>query len=108
MPLRRRLQMLRGVYDELMPYNDPHTARPALCAQRQISSEPYEASVVPVEGTTQWRKGMEAVAISLYRQETGHSPAFNFGRMPPGYRKSSGNNARLVRLGSRFRGDRPT
>lgn len=28
----------------------------------------------------------------------------NFGRMPAGYRKSSGNNARLVAAGRRFRG----
>ena len=32
------------------------------------------------------------------------SPTFNFGRMPPGYRMSSGNNRRLVEAGKRFRG----
>src|SRR5262249_7463560 len=57
-----------------------------------------------VAGSDQWRKGLEALAISLFRQEHGRSPMVNFGRMPCGYRASSGNNARLVRLGKRFRG----
>jgi hypothetical protein len=55
-------------------------------------------------GDAAWRKGCEAVAIATYRQEHGHSPAVNFGRMPAGYRMSSGNNARLVAIGKRFRG----
>ena len=102
--LRERLRMLRGVYAEQMPYRDPHTVGPALWAQRQISNEEYEASTCPIEGDVRWRKAMEAVAIARYRQQHGRSPTFNFGRMPAGYRMSSGNNARLVAAGTRFRG----
>jgi hypothetical protein len=55
-------------------------------------------------GTTQWRKTLEAVAITRYRLERGSSPTLNFGRMPVGYLMSSANNARLVLRGRRFRG----
>lgn len=104
MSLRRRLAMLVGVYAAEMPYSDPHTAGPALWALRQLTGEPFEVSVVPVEGLTPWRKGLEALAISLHRQEHGRSPTVNFGRMPAGYSKSSGNNQKLVLAGKRFRG----
>ncbi len=36
--------------------------------------------------------------------ECGASPTFNFGRMPAGYAMSTGNNAKLVAAGKRFRG----
>lgn len=104
MTLRRRLAMLKGIYGEPMPYNDPHTAGPALWALRQARGSEFEVAVVTVSGSTQWRKGLEALAISLYRQEHGKSPTVNFGRMPHGYRKSSGNNSKLVKAGKRFRG----
>jgi hypothetical protein len=57
-----------------------------------------------VEGTTQWRKALEAVAITRYRLERGGSPTLNFGRMPAGYLMSSANNTTLVLRGRRFRG----
>jgi hypothetical protein len=65
-----------------------------------------EVSVVAVPGSTPWRKGQEAVQIALFRQEYGRSPTVNFGRMPKGFRMSSGNNAKLVSAGKRFRGGR--
>ena len=71
MNLRRRLAMLIGVYAEEMPYKDPHAAGPALWALRHQTGEEFEVSVVPVEGTTPWRKGLEALAIALYRQDHG-------------------------------------
>jgi hypothetical protein len=104
MTLRRRLGMLRGVYSDEMPYRDPHTAAPALWALRHREGCDYEVSITPIMGSTQWRKGLEALAISLYRQEKGASPAANFGRMPAGYRMSSGNNRKLASSGKRFRG----
>ena len=104
MGLRKRLAMQIGVYAEEMPYTDPHTAAPALWALRRSTGAEYEVSVVPVVGTTQWRKGLEALTQALHRQEFGRSPTVNFGRMLPGYRKSSGNNQRLVLAGKRFRG----
>lgn len=104
MTLKKRLGMLRGVYGEQMPYRDPHTAAPALWALRQLTERPYEVSVVSIEGSTPWRKGLEALAIGLYRQEHRRSPTVNFGRMPEGYRMSSGNNLGLVRAGRLYRG----
>jgi hypothetical protein len=104
MTLRKRLGMLRGVYGELMPYRDPHTAGPALWALYHQTGEDFEVSVVPVEGSTPWRKGLEAMAIALYRQEHGRSPTVEFGRMPAGYRASSSYNRRLLESGRVFRG----
>src|SRR5215211_5229790 len=104
MTLRKRLGMLRGVYGELMPYRDPHTAGPALWALFHQTGEDFEVSVVPVEGSTPWRKGLEALAIALYRQEHGCSPTVEFGRMPAGYPASSSYNRRLLEAGRVFRG----
>ena len=104
MNLRRRMAMLRGVYAEQMPYRDPHTAGPGLWALRQMTREPVEVSFCPVHAPTRWRKGLEAVAIAIHRQDHGRSPTLNFGRMPAGYRMSSANNARLVAAHKRFRG----
>jgi hypothetical protein len=87
-----------------MPYRDPHTAAPGLWALRHQTGCEFEVSVLVVEGTTQWRKTLEAVAITSYRLEWGGSPTLNFGRMPAGYRMSSANNTRLVAAGRRFRG----
>ncbi len=102
--LRHRLGALAGALAEDMPYRDPHTAAPALWALRHAERCSFEVSVAVIEGTTPWRKGMEALAIGLYRQEHGRSPTVEFGRMPIGYRASTPNNSRLVKLGKRFRG----
>ena len=89
MTLRERLGMLRGVYGAVLPYRDPHTAGPALWALYHQTGEDFEVLVVPVEGSTPWRKGLEALAIAPYRQEHGRSPPVEFGRMPVGYGASS-------------------
>jgi hypothetical protein len=102
--LGQRLAMLRGAYAEEMPYRDPHTLAPALWALRHATGCDFEVSVTPIEGSTPWRKGLEALAIDLYRQEHRCSPTIEFGRVPVGYRPSSANNARLVQAGKRFRG----
>jgi hypothetical protein len=104
MTLRKRLGMQRGVYAAEMPYIDPHTAAPALWALRQTAGVEYEVSVLPVPGTVRWRKGVEALAVALHRQEFGRSPTVNFGRIPAGFRKSSGNNRRLADSNRRYRG----
>jgi hypothetical protein len=96
--------MLNGIYGELMPYNDPHTAGPALWAVRHSASGEFEASVLVLDVDDQQRMGLESTAITLHRLRWGFSPSFNFGRMPDGYRKSSGNTRRLVNAGKRFRG----
>lgn len=92
------------MYAHDMPYRDPHTVAPALWALRHATDCEFEVSVAVVVGSTPWRKGMEAVAIGLYRQEHGQSPTVEFGRMPTGFRRSPPNNARLVKLGKRYRG----
>jgi hypothetical protein len=106
MTLRRRMAMLRGVYLPEMPYRDPHTAGPGFWALLQTSPQPLEAEFCPIEGSPSWRKGLEAAAIALHRQEHQRSPTFNFGRIPLGFRISWGNNARLVAAGKRLRGGR--
>jgi hypothetical protein len=104
MNLRRRMSMLRGIYLDQMPYRDPHTAGPALWALLQATGTQFEASFCAVTGDTPWRKGLEAVVIARHRQRHGRSPTVNFGRMPRGYRMSSGNNAGIVAAGKRSRG----
>ena len=104
MNLRLRMRMLRGIYADQMPYRDPHTAGPGLWALRRELGASFEVSFCPVRGETPWRKALEAVSIALHRQRYARSPTLNFGRMPAGYRMSSGNNARLVAAGKRFRG----
>jgi hypothetical protein len=106
--LRGRLGMLRGIYRDVMPYRDPHTAAPALWALRHSSQCAFEASVLPFDGSDQEREGLEAAAITLYRQEWRCSPTVNFGRMPVGYRMSSGNNADLEKRGKRVIGGATT
>ena len=105
MGLRQRLGMLSGVYRDVMPYNDPHTAGPALWAQRQLEDCEYEASIaVMPDLSTPQRKGLECLAIAQHRQNFGRSPIFNFGRMPLGFSKSTGNNRALAESGKRRRG----
>ncbi len=102
--LRGRLGQLGGVYRAQMPYRDPHTAGPALWALRHRDGCDFEVAVIEVPGTAAQRKALEAAAITLYRIGSGRSPGACFGRMPAGYRISSGNNARLAAAGRRFRG----
>jgi len=87
-----------------MPYRAPHTVGPALWALLDATACTFEVSVAPVAGDDQHRKTVEAAVISVYHQEHGGSPSMNFGRMPHGYRMSSGNNTKLAARGVRFRG----
>lgn len=103
MTLRKRLAMLREVYAAEMPYRDPHTAAPGLWALRNRDYN-FEVSCALTLGDTPWRKGLECVEIARHRERYGVSPSLNFGRMPVGYRMSSGNNQQLVASGKRFRG----
>lgn len=102
--LRGRLGQLGGVYGAVMPYRDPHTGAPALWALRHRDGCDFEASVTPIRGEVAWRRALEATAITLYRLRSRRSPSANFGRMPAGYRISTGNNKRLVASGRRARG----
>jgi hypothetical protein len=102
--LRARLGQLNAAYGPDMPFNDPHTAAPALWALLHRDRCDFEASVTEVPGSTPHRMGLEAAALTLYRARLGRSPLANFGGMPAGYRKSTGNNARLVAARRRERG----
>jgi hypothetical protein len=104
MNLRKRLSMLQGIFGEEMPYRDPHTVGPALWALKHSSNCEFEVSVALINGNRPWVKGMEAVALSLYRMEKQKSPNYNFGRMPAGYKMSSANNQKLANAGKRFKG----
>ena len=104
--LRGRLGSLRGVFGDEMPYNDPHTVAPALWAHRIDTGETFEASVVVLDIDRADRMGREALEITKQRIIDGCSPAYNFGRMPFGWLKSSGNTRALAAAGKRFRGRR--
>ena len=101
--IKQRLSALKGVFGEKMPYRAPHTAAPALGALRQLGGQ-FQVSSVPFEGSTPMRKALEAVEVSLHRQERGYSPAACFGRMPAGFRISTGSSSALASAGKMSRG----
>lgn len=104
--LKERIGGLKNVYSADMPYKAPHTAAPALWALRHVyPSTRFEVSVAPFPSFPGiLRLGLECLALALHRQQEGRSPLANFGRMPAGYRPSSGNDVRLQLRGKRFRG----
>ncbi|MBD1877001.1 hypothetical protein H6F75_26300 [Nodosilinea sp. FACHB-131] len=102
--LKKRLGMLKGIFDLEMPYRAPHTAAPALWALRHRLNCDFEVSVLPFYGSKQERKGLEALAIALHRQEFQESPTVNFGRIAVGYKISSSNDNQLMIAGKRFKG----
>lgn len=106
MNLSKRLAMLKDIYKKEMPYSDPHTVGPALWALLDQSHCQFEVSFLPIHESNIYRKGLETLAIALYRQQHQASPNFNFSRMPIGYIKSSGNTKQLCEAGKRFRGGR--
>jgi hypothetical protein len=58
--LKERMGALKGVYGDEMPYNDPHTAGPALWAHRIETGETFEVSVAVLEVDKADRMGREA------------------------------------------------
>jgi hypothetical protein len=103
--LRNRLKMLKNAFRDEMPYAAPHTAGPALYAYRHLYPDAtLEASFCVLDIPEQTRLAMESLAIALHRQTYQQSPRAQFGRMPTGWKASSGNSAQLVTRGQRFRG----
>lgn len=103
--LRNRIQMLKGVFGDNMPYAAPHVAGPALYAYRHIHPQAtLEVSVYTLDVPERIRLALECFAIALHRQQHQRSPLCQFGRMPRGWRGSSGNSFALVERGKRFRG----
>ncbi len=101
--LRERMKALREVYGAEMPFAAPHTAAPGLWALLREGAR-FEVSFALAAAEAWKRKGVEAAAIALYRQQYLQSPSLNFGRMPQGYFKSSGRNAKLRNAGRLLRG----
>ncbi len=94
--LRERLRDLRSnTLQEVMPFNDPHTAAPSLWAWRHAEGFAFECSVAPVqlaedeEEARRLREGLEFYLLWLYRLEFGSSTRCNHGRFHPRYRKST-------------------
>ncbi|WP_203933846.1 GIY-YIG nuclease family protein [Virgisporangium ochraceum] len=102
--LSRRLNHLTVLYQDEIPYNDPHTAAPCLWVMRTVHGAEFEFSVVEVAGDVRDRMAAESVVVSEHRAEFGRSPTASFGRMPDGWVKSSGNNKRLAQAGRLVRG----
>ncbi len=89
--LHQRLQDLRMELRgrNLMPWSDPHAEAPALCAWQDADACEYECSATPLDASLSSRRIMESYLLYRYRQESGGSPACNFGRFHPRYRKST-------------------
>jgi len=89
--LRGRVRsLIRGVFDDEMPFSDPHTASPSLWAIADRHGPGFEISgtTPPEAKDKQQRKAIEDTLIALHRKETRTNLIGNFGRMPPGYSKS--------------------
>ena len=89
--LRGRLRALSGCYNPEMPFTDPHVAAPCLWAVREEYGPEFEVSwITPdVAPDRSQRLAIEEALIASYRRDTGESPTANFGRIIPGYRRSS-------------------
>ena len=104
--LTSRMQHLSVCYRDEMPYNDPHTATPCLWVLRTEQKAEFEFSTCSLAGDPAIRKAFECVEVSEHRERFGHSPFANFGRMPEGWFKSTGNTTALAERGLRHRGYR--
>lgn len=90
--VRGRIRALtRGIFDEEMPYSDPHTAAPSLWAIANEYGAGFEVSVAtpPAAADDRQRKAIEDALVAVHRRETETNLVGNFGRMPPGYEKST-------------------
>jgi hypothetical protein len=104
--LRRRFSHLQTTYSAEIPYADPHTATPALWAYLQDNETELDISFIVIQGVRAKRMTIESAYIAILRHEAGDTPMANFGQMPNGWTKSSGNSTKLVELGKRFKGHR--
>ena len=91
---RLRKDLAPHVYGDAPPWNDPHTAAPALWAYRREHDYVYECSVTEVERGKAERCGLEDALIWRYRIERGESPLCNHGRFPAAWIRPSNRKAR--------------
>ncbi len=100
--LRRRINELRGIEGDSMPFTDPHIASPCLWVWKQFPpNRPYTVSFAAIEGSAYWRQGFEDLVIAQARWNlkraltlderwhTAYSPLANFHKMPDGWVSSS-------------------
>ncbi len=95
--LRERLSALKkGVYAEVMPFNDPHTAAPSLWVWRVEHNFEYEFTVLHCELDTPERQGLEDYFLWRHRQDFGVSTLCNYGRFHRFWFKSSNRKDGVV------------
>ncbi|MGD1004641.1 MAG: hypothetical protein ABR887_04400 [Methanoregulaceae archaeon] len=89
--LRDRLNELRHtlIRQDLMPWNDPHTAAPSLWAWHDAEGFSYECSAACLDAPQNERRGWESYLLAQYRRQYGESTLCNFGRFHKRYRKST-------------------
>lgn len=96
--LRERTRALaKHALGESPPWNDPHTAAPALWAWRVDEGLEYELSVARVELPTPDRQCLEDLLLLEHRLEIGESTLCNHGRFHPNWRRPS-NRAKGRRM----------
>jgi hypothetical protein len=87
--LRERLRALcQGALAPAMPFNDPHTAAPALWALQDGEGTEFACSAALANLGDRERRALECYLLWQYRLEAGGSTRCNHGRFPPHYRKS--------------------
>ena len=89
--LRGRLlyDLYRPLYAHTAPWNDPHTAAPALWAYRVEDGFSYEVSVTEAPEDKRERHGLEDYLLWQHRLSTGRSAMCNYGRFHSRYVRPS-------------------
>jgi len=89
--LRGRLlyDLYRPLYAHTAPWNDPHTAAPALWAYRVEDGYSYEVSVTEAPEDKRERHGLEDYLLWQHRLSTGRSAICNYGRFHSRYVRPS-------------------
>lgn len=72
-----------------IPFNDPHTAGPALWVLRTQNGRSFTARLFPAVVGSPERRALESVHLAIVRRRQGLPPLANYGGMPPGWTKSS-------------------
>lgn len=104
--LRERLRSLaRNVHTGTMPYNDPHTAAPALWLLRVVESAELACSAASVALDSPHLHGLEDLLLWRHHHEAGRSARCNHGWFHPGY--SRPGNRSTKRAGRALPPDQP-
>jgi hypothetical protein len=81
------------VFGDDPPWNDPHTAAPALWAYRVEAGAVLEVSAAPAPEDRSQRRGLEDALLWRHRRATGRSALCNYGRFHPKYWRPSNQQA---------------